>query len=76
MYTDHLVKFALKQTAIIVAVLLSIPLIGGTAIVLLHSLSELLCSQMPSTMILAVAVTVAVLAVRLFRNPTNREVLS
>ena len=68
MYTDRLIKFALKQTAIIVAVLLSIPIVGGTAVLLLSTLAEFLCSQMSSTMILAVVVTASFLAVKQFRS--------
>ena len=68
MYTDRLLKFALKQTVIIVAVLLSIPLVGGTTILLLHTLAEFLCSQMSSTMTLATVATTAVLIIRQFRQ--------
>ncbi|KAB2902162.1 MAG: hypothetical protein F9K27_17610 [Anaerolineae bacterium] len=68
MYTDRLIKFALKQTAIIVAVLLSIPIVGGTAVLLLSTLAEFLCSQMSSTMILTVVVTASFLAVKQFRS--------
>ena len=68
MYTDRLIKFAVKQTAIIVAVLLSIPIVGGTAVLLLSTLAEFLCSQMSSTMILTVVVTASFLAVKQFRS--------
>jgi hypothetical protein len=68
MYTDRLIKFAVKQTAIVMAVLFSIPIAGGTAILLLSTLAEFLCSQMSSTMILAVVVTVSVLAVKQFHS--------
>jgi hypothetical protein len=63
-----LIKFALKQTAIIVAVLLSIPIVGRTAVLLLSTLAEFLCSQMSSTMILTVVVTASFLAVQQFRS--------
>ncbi|KAB2902356.1 MAG: hypothetical protein F9K27_17025 [Anaerolineae bacterium] len=68
MYTDRLIRFALKQTAILVAVLFSIPIAGGTAVLLLSTLAEFLCSQMSSTMILAVVLAASVLAVKQFRS--------
>ncbi|MCL4880536.1 MAG: hypothetical protein KJ064_28080 [Anaerolineae bacterium] len=68
MYTDRLIKFALKQTAIIAAVLFSIPMIGGTAVLLLSTLAEFLCSQVSSTMILTVVVTALFLAMKQFRS--------
>lgn len=68
MYTDQLVKFAARQTATLVAVSLSIPLAGGTIILLLHTLTEFLCAQLTSTMILSVVVTGTALAIRLIRK--------
>ena len=68
MYTDRFIKFALKQTAIILVVLFSIPIVGGTAVLLLSTLAEFLCSQMSSMMILTVVVTASFLAVMQFRS--------
>ena len=68
MYTDRLMKFAAKQTAILVAVLLSVPVTGGIVILLLHNLSEFLCSQMDSTLILVTVATTISLIIRQFRQ--------
>lgn len=68
MYTDRLVKFAAKQTAIIVAVLLSVPVTGGIVILLLHTLVEFLCSQIESTLILVTVATTIALIIRQFRQ--------
>ena len=68
MYTDRLVKFAAKQTAILVAVLLSVPITGGIVILLLHTLTEFLCLQMESTLILVTVATTIVLIIRQFRQ--------
>jgi hypothetical protein len=68
MYTDHLLKFAAKQTAIIVAVLLSVLVTGGIVILLLHTLVEFLCTQIESTLILVTAATTITLIIRQFRQ--------
>ena len=68
MYTDRLMKFAAKQTAILVAVLLSVPVTGGIVILLLHNLTEFLCSQMDSTLILVTVATTISLIIRQFRQ--------
>ena len=68
MYTDRLMKFAAKQTAILVAVLLSVPITGGIVILLLHNLTEFLCSQMDSTLILVTVATTIALIIRQFRQ--------
>jgi hypothetical protein len=68
MYTDRLMKFAAKQTAILVAVLLSVPVAGGIVILLLHNLTEFLCSQMDSTLILVTVATTIALIIRQFRQ--------
>ena len=68
MYTDRLVKFAAKQTVILVAVLLSVPVTGGIVILLLHTLAEFLCSQIESTLILVTVATTIVLIIRQFRQ--------
>ena len=66
--TDRLVKFAAKQTAIILAVLLSVPVTGGIVILLLHTLVEFLCSQIESTLILVTVATTIALIIRQFRQ--------
>jgi hypothetical protein len=68
MYTDRLMKFAAKQTAILVAVLLSVPVTGGIVILLLHTLVEFLCSQIESTLILVTVATTIILIIRQFRQ--------
>ena len=68
MYTDRLMKFAAKQTAILLAVLLSVPVAGGVVILLLHNLTEFLCSQMQSTLILVTVATTIALIIRQFRQ--------
>jgi hypothetical protein len=68
MYTDRLMKFAAKQTAILVAVLLSVPVAGGIVILLLHTLVEFLCTQIESTLILATVATTITLIIRQFRQ--------
>jgi hypothetical protein len=68
MYTDRLMKFAAKQTAILVAVLLSVPVTGGIVILLLHTLVEFLCSQIESTLILVTVATTIALIIRQFRQ--------
>ena len=72
MYTDRLMKFAAKQTAIIVAVLLSVPVTGGIVILLLHNLTEFLCSQMDSTLILVTVATTITLFIRQFRQTRSQ----
>jgi hypothetical protein len=68
MYTDRLMKFAAKQTAILLAVLLSVPVTGGIVILLLHTLVEFLCTQIESTLILATVTTTIALIIRQFRQ--------
>jgi hypothetical protein len=68
MYADRLFKFAARQTAIILAVLLSVPVTGGIVILLLHTLVEFLCTQIESTLILATVATTIALIIRQFRQ--------
>ena len=67
MKTDRLFRFALKQTAITLAVLATIPITGMITIILLSALVNLLCAQMESLMILSVVATTSTLAVQHFR---------
>ncbi|MBZ0310130.1 MAG: hypothetical protein K8I82_28980 [Anaerolineae bacterium] len=68
MKPDLLVKFALKQAAITLAVLVAIPVSSTVALILTQALADLLCSQMYSLMLLSVVVTTSTLAVKQFRS--------
>ena len=72
MYTDRLVKFAAQQAAILVAVLLSVPVAGGVAILLLHNLAEFLCSQLDATLMLVTVATTTTLIIRQFRKTRSQ----
>jgi hypothetical protein len=61
-------KFAAKQTTILVAVLLSVPVTGGIVILLLNTLAKFLCSQIESTLILVTVATTIALIIRQFRQ--------
>ena len=64
MKTEKLVQFALKQTALIIAVSAAVPLIAGISTLLLATISSLFCEQLPALMILSVVVTASTLAAR------------
>ena len=71
MKTEKLVQFAAKQTAIIVAVSLSVPVIGIIATLLLMTIADLFGEQLHGLMILSVVATTTILAVKTFRRDTN-----
>lgn len=64
MKTEKLVRFALKQTALIISVSAAVPLIAGISTLLLATISSLFCEQLPALMILSVVVTASTLAAR------------
>jgi hypothetical protein len=68
MKTEKLVQFALRQTAIIIAVIAAVPLIAGISTLLLATISSLFCEQLHALMILSVVVTASTLAARQFRS--------
>jgi hypothetical protein len=68
MKTEKLVQFAMKQTAIIVAVSLSVPVIGIIATLLLMTIADLFGEQLHGLMILSVVATSTILAVKNFRR--------
>ncbi|MBZ0310593.1 MAG: hypothetical protein K8I82_31330 [Anaerolineae bacterium] len=72
MKTERLVQFALKQTAIIIAVIAAVPLIAGISTLLLATISSLFSEQLHGLMILSVVATATTLAVKEFRRDTNR----
>jgi hypothetical protein len=71
MKTEKLVQFAAKQTAIIVAVSLSVPVIGIIATLLLMTVADLFDEQLHGRMILSVVATSTILAVKTFRRDTS-----
>jgi|GEM_PF-6439328 len=71
MKSERLFHFALRQTLLIAAVCAAIPVAALVATVLLATLSELLCEQLPALMTLSVVVTASTLGVKLFRTDTN-----
>ena len=72
MKSEKLVQFATKQTAVIVAVLVSIPVIGIMATLLLMTVADLFGEQLHGLMILSVVATSTILAVKNIRRDTNR----
>ena len=71
MKTEKLVQFAMKQTAIIVAVSLCIPMIGIIATLLLVTIADLFGEQLHGLMILSVVASSTILAVKTFRRDTS-----
>lgn len=72
MLSERLLKVALKQATMIVAVLVAVPTIGALATLLLSTISTLFCDQLHGLMILSVVATATTLAVKEFRRDTNR----
>ena len=68
MKTERLFRFAMRQAAITLIVLVAIPTAGMIALILLNALATFLCAQMTSLMILSVVATTSTLAVQHFRN--------
>ncbi|MBI5930402.1 MAG: hypothetical protein HY862_13915 [Chloroflexi bacterium] len=68
MLSERLLKVALKQSAIIVAVLLAVPTLGVLATLLLSTISTLFCEQLQGLMTLSVVTTAVVLTVQEFRH--------
>lgn len=68
MLSERLLKVALKQSVMIVAVLLAVPIIGVLATLLLSTISTLFCEQMQELMTLSVVATAVVLTVQEFRH--------
>jgi hypothetical protein len=62
----------MKQTAIIVAVSFSVPVVGIIATLLLVTVADLFSEQLHGLMILSVVATSTMLAVKTFRRDTNR----
>jgi hypothetical protein len=71
MKTEKLIQFAMKQTAIIVAVSFCIPVVGIIATLLLMTVTDLFGEQLHALMILSVVATSTFLAVKTFRRDTN-----
>ncbi len=71
MLSERLLKVALKQSVIIVAVLLVVPTIGVLATLLLSTISTLFCEQLQGLMTLSVVATAVVLTVREFRHSSK-----
>lgn len=71
MKTEKLIQFALKQAAIIIAVIVAVPVVALITTLLLATVSTLFCDQLHALMILAVVVTTSTLAVKQFRGDTS-----
>ena len=71
MKTEKLIQFASKQTAIVLAVLLFIPMIGVISTLLLMTIANLFCDQLQALMILSVVATTSTLAVKQLHRDTN-----
>jgi hypothetical protein len=71
MKTERLVQFAMKQTAVIVAVSFSVPLLGIIATLLLMTVANLFSEQLHALMILSVVATSTILAVKTFRRDAS-----
>lgn len=71
MLSERLLKVALKQSVMIVAVLLAVPIIGVLATLLLSTISTLFCEQLQGLMTLSVVATTVVLTVQEFRHSSK-----
>lgn len=71
MLSERLLKVALKQAAMIVAVLVAVPTIGALATLLLSTISSLFCEQLHGLMTLSVIATAIVLTVQEFRRSSK-----
>ena len=71
MLSERLLKVALKQSVMIVAVLLAVPTIGVLATLLLSTISTLFCEQLQGIMTLSVVATAIVLTVQEFRHSSK-----
>ena len=71
MLSERLLKVALKQSVIIVAVLLVVPTVGVLATLLLSTISTLFCEQLQGIMTLSVVATAIVLTVQEFRHSSK-----
>lgn len=71
MLSERLLKVALKQTVIIVAVLVAVPTIGALATLFLSTISILFCEQLQGLMTLSVIATAVVLTVQEFRHSSK-----
>lgn len=68
MLSERVLKIALKQTALMVAVLVVIPVTGVMATLLLATITALFCDQLQGLMILSVIATSVTLVVQEFRR--------
>lgn len=71
MLSERLLKVALKQAAMIVAVLVAVPTVGALATLLLSTISSLFCEQLQGLMTLSVIVTAVALTVQEFRHSSQ-----
>lgn len=71
MKTDKLLRFALKQTVIIVAVSAAVPTLALISTLLLATVSTLFCEQLAALMTLTVVGTAITLAFVQFRGDTS-----
>ncbi|MBZ0315939.1 MAG: hypothetical protein K8L91_05940 [Anaerolineae bacterium] len=71
MLSERLLKVALKQSVIIMTVLLAVPTIGVLATLLLTTISSMFCEQMQGLMTLSVVATAVVLTVQEFRHSSK-----
>ncbi|MBZ0315256.1 MAG: hypothetical protein K8L91_02475 [Anaerolineae bacterium] len=71
MLSERLLKVALKQSVIIVAVLLAVPTIGVLVTLLLSTISTMFCEQLQGLMTLSVVATAVVLTVQEFRHSSK-----
>lgn len=72
MKSEKLLKFALKQVSLIVVVMSAVPLLGIVSLILLSTISSLVCEQLNALMILTALITAISLAYQQLRGDISK----